>query len=386
MSLLAAAFLGAGGLLLVQHVAIISTWRPVLATVVRSEVVSYRHRRQHTVTMHRGEIELEYSAGGRTYRTPESFRHASSNESSIRRRMETTYAVGTRHEVFYDPQNPHAVRWNVGWNLDHFLLPLAFALVGVVLSAVCVMLWRLPYPPKRSCSLCRRRAGESDTYCATCGAELTPSARRRGKQPPQQDRAATENDRPAMWFLLAVLFGLPGLAALAGALYLGATTYIATRTWPTVEARVTGSRIAGFHGSEGRASYRLWVEFEFPWNGERRRSSAESPYSSYSYAWIARRQEEFAPGGRHTIRVHPQLPQEIRFDTENSLRNWLPVAGLGLFGAIFASLGGVLLRQALARRCIACRHRLIRQAAFCTACGAKAAEKEPQQGVDAASG
>jgi hypothetical protein len=61
MSALALAFMIAGLGLFIQHIAILQTWRPVEAKIVRSDVIEFRNKAHQR--MYRGEIELAYSLG-----------------------------------------------------------------------------------------------------------------------------------------------------------------------------------------------------------------------------------------------------------------------------------------------------------------------------------
>ncbi|HUE69372.1 MAG TPA: DUF3592 domain-containing protein [Pirellulaceae bacterium] len=191
MSALALAFFAAGIGLFVQHLRILRTWRPVEATVVRSEVIRFRSNKQRD--MYRGAVELAYVVGGRQHQTPDSFKHASSSEGAIRGQMETTYARGTRHRIFYDPENPYSIRWDVGITLKFFLLPIAFTGVGLTLAGVCYPSVAAPLPAEAGL-LALRHAGR-------CSGPLLPAVRRRpdaGRSPrPARPRAdAGRSNRP----------------------------------------------------------------------------------------------------------------------------------------------------------------------------------------------
>jgi hypothetical protein len=383
MSLLALAFSAAGIGLFVQHVMILQTWRPVEATIVRSEVIGFRNNKQRS--MYRGEVDLAYTVGGQSYQTPDTFQHASSSEGSIRRQMATTYAVGTRHRVFFDPGNPYALRWDVGINFSFFLLPLVFTGIGLILIGVCYFLWRLPYPPRLACRRCGNEGKANDRFCPRCGEPLAPvncgenelaangAAREELAERPGDvddvEIAPAEPPRgsPAGLLLAGTFFALPGIACLIGAVYLGLATYGATQTWPTAAAIVTSSGIETSRSHDGTPTYRLTVEFVY---GEQHseRAASRSIYASASYPWIVRRLAHFPTGSRHTIRINPRDGADVRFDLESSLLNWLPASGLGLFGFLFAAVGGSLLRWGFKPRCTSCRHQLRRGAVFCTAC------------------
>ena len=369
MTLLAVAFFFAGIGVFLQHLSILRTWQPVDATIVRSEVIDHRNKKQRN--MFRGEVELAYSVAGRDYRTPETFTTASSNESSIRHTMETTYAVGSRHRVFYNPDNPHSLRWDVGINFTFFLLPIAFTGVGLILIAVCGLLWRLPYPVRLVCARCGCRGKADDRYCPRCGDRLSPVS-----ENPSQDQTAddgkpataAQRENPAALILIGAFFGLPGLACCMGAVYMGINNYAATQTWPTTQATVTRSAIETTRDHDGMPVYRLRVEFDYEGDQHPKHAAGQSIYVSGSYAWIAERHERFPAGSRHQIRVNPRDAADIRFDLENPLLNWLPTAGLGLFGFIFAAIGAALIRWGLKSRCVACRQHLPRRAAYCPGC------------------
>ena len=376
MSLLALAFLGAGVGLFIQHIFILRTWRPIQAEIVRSEVIEFRNRQGRS--MFRGEVELAYAVSGQTYQTRDTFNSASSSESSVRRQMDTTYALGTSHRIFYDPENPYSVRWDVGINFKFFLLPLAFTGVGVILIGVCYVLWRLPYPPKLACSRCGMRGASDDRFCPRCGDRLAPADPGLIQQQPATQSESPnrdENDDPGIpppeprrenpgaLLVVGAVFGIPGLACLIGSAYLAWTTYVSTHLWPTAEATVTRAAIETHRSADGTPSYQLVVEFS---HGDGPRSAhvtGRSLYSSNSYPWIVKRLNRFSPGSRHSVRVNPRDPADVLFDFENSLLTWMPTAGLGLFGGIFAAIGAGLLVWGLKRRCPACRQHLRRGAA-----------------------
>lgn len=380
MLLLALAFLAAGVGLFVQHVGILRTWRPTEATVVRSEVIEFRNSKQRS--MFRGEVELAYAVGGRQYQTPDTFNHASSSEGSIRRQMETTYARGTRHRIFYDPENPYSVRWDFGINFAFFLLPIAFTGVGLILVGVCYFLWRLPYPPKLACSRCGTLGAADDRYCTRCGDALTPVDRPFRQDPlPTPDEATDSDDdfeipppvprreNPRALFLVGAFFGIPGPGCLIGAAYLGWTTYVATELWPTAEATVTAASIEAHRTSDGTPSYQLAIEFNHDAEPQSAHAAGRSLYTSSSYPWIVKRLERFPVGSKHSVRVSPRDSADVRFDTESPLLNWMPTAGLGLFGGIFAAIGLGLVVWGLKRRCSHCRHQIVQGESFCAGCG-----------------
>lgn len=370
MTVLALAFFLAGVGLFIQHLSILRTWRPIEATVVRSEVIDHRNNKQRN--MYRGEVELAYSVEGRDYQTPETFTTASSREDSVRQQMETTYAVGTRHQVFYNPDNPHSLRWDVGGNFTFFLLPILFTGVGLVLIAVCYFLWRLPFPPQLVCGRCGNRGRLDDRFCPRCGDALSPeSSTNPAQETPDADETSeipSQRDNPAALLLVGAFFGLPGGALCIGAAYMGINNYAATQTWPTADATVTRSNIEVTRHRDGMPVYRLGVEFDYERNHHAEHAGGQSIYVSGSYPWIVQRLERFPVGSRHQVRINPRDPADVRFDLESPLLNWLPTAGVGLLGFIFSALGAWLLRWGLKPRCASCRHHLPRGAAYCPAC------------------
>jgi hypothetical protein len=328
--------------------------------------------------MYRGEVELAYSVQGRDYKTREAFSTSSSGEDSVRQQMETTYAVGTRHRVFYNPDNPHSLRWNVGGNFTFFLLPILFTAVGLILIAVCYFLWRLPFPPPLFCGRCGNQGRLDDRFCPGCGDALSP-------EPPQETNGVDEKsdipsprENPAALLLVGAFFGLPGLALCIGAAYMGLNNYAATQTWPTADATVTRSNIEVTRDRDGMPVYRLGVDFDYERDHQAEHAGGQSIYVSGSYPWIIQRLERFPVGSRHQVRVNPRDPADVRFDLESPLLNWVPTAGVGLMGFIFSALGVWLLRWGLKPRCASCRRHLPRGAAYCPACRRPVnAEKSP---------
>ena len=374
MTLLALTFFAAGIGIFVQHVIVLRTWPMVEAEIVRSEIVGFRGDKQRR--MYRGEVDLAYSVDGRQYQTPYTFNTVTSSERSIGREMETTYARGTRHDIFYDPANPHSIRWDVGLNLSFFLLPLVFTGVGLILIGVGWLLWRLPYPPLLECARCGNRGKLDDRFCPRCGDRLSPVETVSADAgegdfeipPPEPPR-----ENPRALLLVGGFFALPGVACLVGAAYYAWVTYAAAYTWPTAEAVVTKSFIEAHRGSDGMPTYQLAVEFDYQQAAGVEHAAGRSLYSSSSYPWIVRCLEQFPVGSRHTIRVNPRDRSDIRFDTSSEVLTWMGPVGLALFGGIFAAIGSGLIRWGLWRRCGVCSRRLQGMAAFCAGCGGPAA-------------
>lgn len=370
MTVLAFAFFLAGIGLFIQHLSILRTWRPVEATVVRSEVIGHRNNKQKS--MYRGEVELAYTVDGRDYRTPETFSTASSREGAVRQQMETTYAVGTRHRVFYNPDNPYALRWNVGFNFTFLLLPLAFTGIGLILVGVSYLIWRLPFPPRLACGRCGSQGRPDYRFCPRCGDLLSsgpPAASL--EEPAEADEssdAPPPRDNPKALILVGAFFGLPGLALSVGAAIMGVNNFAATQIWPIAEATVTRSGIEVTRDREGMPVYRLGVEFDYERGRHAQHASGKSTYVSGNYPWIVQRLERFSVGSRHEVRVNVRDASDVRFDLESPLLNWLPTAGVGLMGFIFTTLGVWLLQWGFRTRCAGCRNQLPRGAAYCPAC------------------
>jgi hypothetical protein len=368
------AFVIAGVWLFIHHIAILQTWRPVEAKVARSDVIEFRDKEQKP--MYRGEVELVYSVDGKEYRTPETFSTATSDADSIHRQMETTYAVGTRHQVFFNPANPYSLRWNVGVNFAFFLLPIVFTAVGLILIGVCYLIWRLPFPSPPTCSRCLHRGKPDDRFCSVCGIDLSPPhPNRPDGEADIPIRQEVRREKPAALVVVGLFFAVPGVVCCIAAAWMGMNNFAATQRWPLKEATVTDNAIAVSRPSDGLPVYRLRVAFDYEEQHQAAHASGQSIYVSSSYPWIALRLQSFPVGSRRRIRVNPEDAADIRFDLESTLLNWLPTAGVGLLGFIFASTGISLVWFGLSRRCVVCRHKLARQAEYCSACGQAAVAK-----------
>lgn len=372
MTLLALAFVLSGLGLFAYHVAIVRTWLPIEATVVRSEVIGFRSKKQQS--MYRGEVELAYTVSGREYRTPEAFSTATSSGDSLREKMETIYGAGTKHVVFYDPTNPYALRWNVGYNFTFFLLPIAFTGVGLILLGVCYLLCRQPLPVRPSCNQCGAEGVVGDRYCAACGASLEAKRKPISSDDESADEdlpepGPSQRENPTALKLVGAFFGLPGLACCVGAIYMGIENYYATQVWPVREAVVTKSGIETGRSTDGTPSYQLAVAFHVEGEPEPDRAAGKSIYASASYPWIVQRLIRYSVGSRHTIRVNPSDAADVRFDLESSFLNWMPTGGLALFGLIFGSIGVALLWWGFKPHCAHCRHCLSAGAQYCSDCG-----------------
>lgn len=365
ISALALSFLVAGIGLFVQHVTILNSWRPVEATVVRSEIIRFRNSKQRD--MFRGEVELAYTVAGKDHQTPDTFSYSSSSEATIRRQMEKTYAVGSRHQVFYNPVNPYSFRWTVG-DFQFFLLPVAFTGVGLILIVACYYLWRLPFPQRLACARCGNQGRPDDRYCPRCGDSLSPVTSTDQPKESTAEARPLRREKPGVLLLVGAFFGLPGVGCSIVAAYMGFSTYAATQTWPIYDATVARSSIEAVRANDGRPTYRLGVEFDYEGGLRAEHAVGQSMYVSGSYPWILQRLSRFTVGSRHKIRVNPHNRDDIRFDVESPLLNWLPTAGVGLLGIIFVGIGASFTIWGLKPRCGTCRHLLPHGAAFCPAC------------------
>ncbi len=137
----------AGGIYGYLSKASIGSWMQASAVIVRSVVHSYEHTatssggrttRMTTMTMHRPDIVFEYSYGGRTYKGGQiAVCEVSSSDPSIAQGAVARYPVGSKIQVFVNPQSPDESMVEFDpksprmYLYISFAMALAFALAGL---------------------------------------------------------------------------------------------------------------------------------------------------------------------------------------------------------------------------------------------------------------
>jgi len=160
--------------------------------------------------------------------------------------------------------------------------------------------------------------------------------------------------------LVGAIFGCVGLTFLAVGGWLGHRQYTIMKSWPTVEALVTKSRITYYH-HRGHRVYETEIEFRYTVNGKTFDTPSDPGYSTSSYDTMKGFADSFARGTRHMIRYNPDDPSDVRMNAGYNFGFlFLPVLFGGL-GLLFTGVSVVLF--------IAARWG---QTLVCPACGLKA--------------
>jgi hypothetical protein len=146
---------------------ILKTWPTVEAEVSRSEVV--RGHDDEGNVMYGLDLEFTYTVKEKKYATPS----ASPYRTSSRKAMEEkagTYAVGTRHPIRYDPDNPGEMRFDVGYNLGFFFVPVLLGGMGLVFATIGLVLFRSSSVIPALCPSCGQPLYDSHNLCPNCAA------------------------------------------------------------------------------------------------------------------------------------------------------------------------------------------------------------------------
>jgi hypothetical protein len=180
---------------------------------------------------------------------------------------------------------------------------------------------------------------------------------------------ADDGDR--VFTLVGAIFTLAGAILLSVAGWTGNQQYTILKTWPIVEAEVTGSRVTTGRDPDGTTMYGTQMEFRYTVNGKEFTTPASSSYRSSSYPEMKRKADRYSPGTRHPIRYNPGNPDDIRFDVGYTFGFFFLPALLGGMGVIFAGLGITFLYVSRRQRgveCPTCGSRMEKGQDMCPQC------------------
>ena len=342
---------------------IASTWSAVEADLVNVRV--YEYKRKQT-TYYRTEGEFSYRADGEDRLVPYSFSSTSLLRSSAEREVED-HRRNRRRVIYYDPADPNRILLAIS-GFEFYVLPLVFTVVGAVVSAVALLLWKLMlrYQPIR-CRQCDAKFEEGHQYCTACGKGLEYA---RKKKHLKNWIAPRRQQDPRSLIFVAAFFGLGGLALIGVGQYLATRQMEIRRLWPETQAEVVRSEITRLHDGRGRLSFRVKPTFRYQANETSYVSAVTSENIASTYASAEQQRRRYQPASRHQIRFNPQRPEDIRFEVEE--RGFMTASlAVTLFGAIFATIGLTCLFHWLRSnlRCTKCRQSLSKKWQHCSACG-----------------
>ncbi len=122
-----------------HQIDVLRTWPTTDAQVLHSDVVVERIS-QHE-QFYSARLGLLYTIDGKPI-TTEVTSFQDNNYRKTRARADE-YAVGSHHEIRYDPHNPSQARIGAGWNLRFFALPLTLfgcgAVFGLITAALVIV-------------------------------------------------------------------------------------------------------------------------------------------------------------------------------------------------------------------------------------------------------
>lgn len=158
-----------------KQIEILQSWPVVTAEVVNSEITSKRDSDDNS-TLYGAEVTFRFAWNGSEATATGDRGYRSSSYNSMRRVVEK-FAPGTRHPLWVNPQNPADVRFNAGYSLEFFGVPLFVAGFGLVFFVVAIAAIRkkdFPYATSRpgQCPTCRAPVPASEKFCPKCGTML----------------------------------------------------------------------------------------------------------------------------------------------------------------------------------------------------------------------
>ena len=151
---------------------ILKSWPAVDAQVAQSRMIIQRSSKNRSTT-YSAEMNFQYRADGKEYSTPASLDYSTGNYAAIKR-MVDDYAPRTHHPIRYNPSDPNDIRFDAGYTLGFFLLPIIFGGMGLIFSGVGMgLLYASFSKTKRRCPSCGHKVGEADGVCPKCAAPLS---------------------------------------------------------------------------------------------------------------------------------------------------------------------------------------------------------------------
>jgi len=154
---------------------ILKSWPTVEAEVSKSELVSGTG--DNGTVMHGVNLEFTYTVNGQKFVSPSSSPYRSSSPKSTQQKAET-YAMGARHPIRYDPNDPGEMRFDVGYNPGFFFVPLLLGSMGLVFGLVGFFLLRTRADLPATCPSCGQPFSDRHSFCPICPVPLSDSERR----------------------------------------------------------------------------------------------------------------------------------------------------------------------------------------------------------------
>jgi hypothetical protein len=122
---------GIGGAMILAKVDVLRNWTPAEATVLESRAGTRPGTRR---PLHGIDLVVSYDAGGQTRRAAIGSRAGTSDAAWVQNQVATVYAVGTRHQILYDPSSQYRATFEAGWTLGYFWEGLLAAVLGLMMA------------------------------------------------------------------------------------------------------------------------------------------------------------------------------------------------------------------------------------------------------------
>ena len=120
-----------------HQISVLRYWPATDAQVLRSDVVVDRISKNEQ--LYSARIGLLYTVNGKPITTElTSFQDQNYKKTRVRA---DEFAVGSHHEIRYDPHDPLQARIGAGWNARFFALPLIVSGVGLAFGAIAIFLF-----------------------------------------------------------------------------------------------------------------------------------------------------------------------------------------------------------------------------------------------------
>lgn len=116
------------------QIRVLRSWPVAEAQIIRNQVVvepAAKHDQLYSA-----KLEVVYVVKQQPVTVELTSFQSSNYEETVRR--STEFAVGSRHQIRYDPQNPTQARIGAGWNRRFFAVPLITAGCGLCFGAIAV--------------------------------------------------------------------------------------------------------------------------------------------------------------------------------------------------------------------------------------------------------
>lgn len=158
-----------------KQLAILREWPTVEAEVLQSEVTSHRDSDDNSTT-YGARVEFHFVVSGVEHKTWADRGWT----TSFRSWMQSTadrFSPGSRHPIRYNPAQPTDTRFNAGYSLEFFGVPVFLTGFGLIFLLVGLLVMRAKVTPQigattDACPTCQTSAPPGEKFCPKCGTML----------------------------------------------------------------------------------------------------------------------------------------------------------------------------------------------------------------------